>query len=83
MDLLPVIPEPYLWRGFGRRKQAAQEHVRREIDYEDEEEKSDEEVRGCGAVGAMEEGILHGEIQVLGRGDEARGDQDGQEDGGL
>jgi hypothetical protein len=83
VDLLPVIPGLFLWQGFGRRKQADEEQVRGEINPEDEKKESDGKVRGSRTVGAMEEGIFHGEIQVLDWGDEARGDQDGQEDGGL
>jgi hypothetical protein len=66
-----------------RLKQAAEEYVRREVDHEDEEKVRDGEVRGSGAVGAMQEGIFDGEIEILLGGDEARGDQDGQQDGGL
>ncbi len=60
-----------------------EEQVRGEINHEDEEEESDAEMRGSGAVGAMEEGIGDGEIEILVGGDEARGDQDGDQDGGL
>lgn len=66
-----------------RWEQAAEDQVRGEIDYEDEEEESSEEVRGGRAVGAMEEGIFHGEIEILVGDDDARGDEDGDEDGGL
>jgi hypothetical protein len=68
---------------IGRRKQAAEEHVCGEIDYEDEEEESDGEVYGSWTVGAMEEGIGDGEIEILVRSDESRSYQDGQQDGGL
>src|SRR5579863_1448006 len=77
--LLPVVG----WACEWRREQAAEEQVRGEIDHEYQEQESDEKVCGSGAVGAMEEGIFDGEIKVLVWGDEARGDQDGHEDGGL
>jgi hypothetical protein len=50
--------------------------VRGEIDHEDEKKESDGEVRGSGAVGAMEERIFYGEVEILVGSDEARGDQD-------
>src|SRR5580693_2728715 len=47
------------------------------------EQVAEEEVRGGGAVGAMEEGIFQGEIEILVGDDDARGDEDGDEDRGL
>jgi hypothetical protein len=78
-DLLPVAAR-FCCR---RWEQVAEEQVRGEIDCEDEEEESNEEVRGGGAVGAMEEGIFQGEIEILVGDDDARGDEDGDEDRGL
>src|SRR5271156_3107461 len=80
---LRVVLLPVVECRCGRSKNAAEEQVRGEIDHKDKKEESDSEVHGSGTVGAMEEGIFYGEIEILVRSDEARGDEDREEDRGL